>query len=322
MLGYERQQSRSQIEAVRQSEVLTMRVTQGMMVRGVLKNLSQNLSMIDKYNTQLGTGKKVSRPSDDPSTTSLQMRLYSEMRRIEQHLENVGAGITWLENTDAALEEAGAVLHRLRDLAVQGSNETLEQDSLDALAEEVNQLVNHLVQVGNAKVGGKYIFAGTRTLVAPLEAIYDASGHHVIGVEYKGDFGSIEYEVSGGATVKVNITASEVFSDVIDAAIGLRDRLLAGDQAGISSDSLAELDAAMDLILRQRSIVGAKANRFELTESRLGETAVNAERLLSNVESIDIAEVIMKLRLQETVYESLLNVGSRVIQPTLLSFVK
>lgn len=297
-----------------------MRVTQGMMVRGFLKNLSQNLSTIDKYNTQLGTGKKVSRPSDDPSTTSLQMRLHSEMRRIEQHLENVGAGITWLENTDAALEEAGAVVHRLRDLAVQGASGTLVQDSLDALADEVNGLVNHLVDVGNTSVGGKYIFAGTRNLVAPLEAVYDAGGK-VIGVVYKGDSGSIEFEVSSGTSVKVNTPASEVFFDVIDAAIRLRDRLLAGDHAAVG-DSIAELDAANDLVLRQRSIVGAEVNRFELTESRLGETALNAERLLSNVESVDIAEVVMKLSLQQTVYEALLNVGSRVIQPTLLDFMK
>jgi len=291
-----------------------------MMVRGFLKNLSQNLSTIDKYNTQLGTGKKVSRPSDDPSTTSLQMRLHSEMRRIEQHLENVDAGITWLENTDAALEEAGAVLHRLQDLAVQGASGTLVQDSLDALADEVDGLVNHLVDVGNTNVGGKYIFAGTRNLVAPLEAVYDADGK-VIGVVYKGDSGSIEFEVSSGTSVKVNTPASEVFFDVIDAAIRLRDRLLAGDHAAVGG-SITELDAANDLVLRQRSIVGAKVNRFELTQSRLGETALNAERLLSNVESVDVAEVVMKLSLQQTVYEALLNVGSRVIQPTLLDFMK
>jgi len=297
-----------------------MRVTQGMMVRGFLKNLSQNLSTIDKYNTQLGTGKKVSRPSDDPSTTSLQMRLHSEMRRIEQHLENVDAGITWLENTDAALEEAGAVVHRLRDLAVEGANGALDQDALNAIADEVNGLLNHLVQVGNTNIGGKYIFAGTRTLVAPLQAVYDADGN-VTGVQYKGDSGSVELEISAGASVRVNTAAPEVFFDVINAAINLRDRLLAGDHVAVSN-SLGEIDAANDLVLRQRSTVGAKVNRLELTKSRLGETALNAERLLSNVESVDVAEVVMKLSLQQTVYEALLNVGSRVIQPTLLDFMK
>ncbi|NLU42028.1 MAG: flagellar hook-associated protein FlgL, partial [Firmicutes bacterium] len=281
---------------------------------------SQNLSTIDKYNTQLGTGKKVSRPSDDPSTTSLQMRLHSEMRRIEQHLENVDAGITWLENTDAALEEAGAVVHRLRDLAVEGANGALDQDALNAIADEVNGLLNHLVQVGNTNIGGKYIFAGTRTLVAPLQAVYDADGN-VTGVQYKGDSGSVELEISAGASVRVNTAAPEVFFDVINAAINLRDRLLAGDHVAVSN-SLGEIDAANDLVLRQRSTVGAKVNRLELTKSRLGETALNAERLLSNVESVDVAEVVMKLSLQQTVYEALLNVGSRVIQPTLLDFMK
>ena len=53
----------------------------------------------------------------------------------------------------------------------------------------------------------------------------------------------------------------------IDAAISLRDRLLAGDTTAVGTDSLNELDAATDIVLRQRSIVGAKVNRLELTES-------------------------------------------------------
>ncbi len=298
-----------------------MRVTQDMMMRGMLKSLSQNLAKLDMYNTQLGTGKRVSRPSDDPSTTSLQMRLHSELRRIQQYAENVESGMTWLENTDTALDEVGSVIHRLRELAVQGSSELLDQASYDALADEVNELIDHLVQVGNTKIGSKYIFSGTRTTVAPIEKVYGGGGL-IAGMDYRGDSGGIEYEVSSSVGVQVNIPGSEVFPDVIDAAIRLRDRLMAGDSSGVGSQSLSELDAALDSVLRTRAVVGAKVNRFELTGARLGETEVNAKRLLSNVESIDIAEVVMKLRLQETVYEASLNVGSRVIQPTLLDFMK
>ena len=84
-----------------------MRVTSDMMMRGMLRNLSNNMEKLDRYNTQLGTGKRVRRPSDDPAVTSLQMRLRSELRRMEQYSENTVAGKTWLENTDDALAEVG-----------------------------------------------------------------------------------------------------------------------------------------------------------------------------------------------------------------------
>jgi flagellar hook-associated protein 3 FlgL len=298
-----------------------MRVTSDMMMRGMLRNLSNNMEKLDRYNTQLGTGKRVRRPSDDPAVTSLQMRLRSELRRMEQYSENTVAGKTWLENTDDALAEVGTVVHRLRDLAVQGGNGALAQESRDALAVEVDQLIDHLIHVGNSKVGGRYIFSGTRTMVAPLEKVYGADGR-VSGVQYKGDDGSIEYEISSNVTVGINVRASDVLTYAIDAAISLRDRLLAGDTTAVGTDSLNELDAATDIVLRQRSIVGAKVNRLELTESRLGEMDANAQQLLTNVEDIDVAELVMKLRMQEAVYEASLNVGARIIQPSLLDFMK
>lgn len=298
-----------------------MRVTSDMMMRGMLRNLSNNMEKLDRYNTQLGTGKRVRRPSDDPAVTSLQMRLRSELRRMEQYSENTVAGKTWLENTDDALAEVGTVVHRLRDLAVQGGNGALAQESRDALAVEVDQLIDHLIHVGSSKVGGRYIFSGTRTMVAPLEKVYGADGR-VSGVQYKGDDGSIEYEISSNVTVGINVRASDVLTYAIDAAISLRDRLLAGDTTAVGTDSLNELDAATDIVLRQRSIVGAKVNRLELTESRLGEMDANAQQLLTNVEDIDVAELVMKLRMQEAVYEASLNVGARIIQPSLLDFMK
>jgi len=298
-----------------------MRVTTDMMLRGMLKNFSRNLERIDRYNNQLGTGKRILRPSDDPSATSLQMSLRSEVRKIAQYVENVQSGITWLENTDVALNEVGEVIQRMRDLAIQGSSSTLAQDSRDALAEEIDELIDHLVQVANSRVGNRYIFAGTRTTVAPMVKDYDDDGH-VRSVTYVGDTGNITIEVASGVTVDLNIPGSEVFSAVFDAAIKLRDSLLAGDLAAVSGSCLSELDDATDLVLKQRSVVGAKINRLQLTESRLGEIEANTKTLLSQVEDIDVAELIMNLRMQEVVYEASLNVGSKVIQPSLLDFMK
>lgn len=299
-----------------------MRVTSDMMMRGMLKNYRNNLAKLDRYNNQLGTGKKILRPSDDPSSTTLQMGLLSELRRIGQYAENVQAGIAWLENTDVALNEVGEVIHRLRDLAVQGSTDVPTQDSLDAIADEVNELIDHLVQIGNTKVGGRHIFAGTRTTEPPFEKVQGGADGLVTGVDYKGDSGDVVFEVSAGVGVAVNVKGVQVFTDVIDTAIAFRDALLAGDPAAVGSESLSKLDVASDIVLRQRAVVGAKMNRFELTESRLGETEANAKRLLSGIEDIDVAELIMNLRMQEAVYEASLCVGSKIIQPSLLSFMR
>lgn len=298
-----------------------MRVTSDMMMRGMLKNLSRNLAKIDRYNNQLGTGKRILKPSDDPASTTLQMGLRSELRKIKQYVENVQSGITWLENTDVALREVGDVIQRLRDLAGQGSTSTLAQDSRDAIAEEVNELIDHLVQVGNSRVGDRFIFAGTRTTAPPMVKQLGADGR-IESVTYEGDTGTVSVEVASGVAIEMNIPGSTIFSAVFDAAINLRDKLLAGDLTAVGGSCLSDLDNATQVVLQHRAIVGAKLNRFELTESRLGDIEANTKTLLSEVEDIDVAELILNLRMQEVVYEASLNVGSKVIQPSLLNFMK
>ncbi|MFO7320041.1 MAG: flagellin, partial [Bacillota bacterium] len=78
---------------------------------------------------------------------------------------------------------------------------------------------------------------------------------------------------------------------------------------------------AMDNLLRWRAEVGARVNRLELVRERLSQNQVNLEKLSAEVEGIDIAEVIMRLKMEENVYRAALGAGARIIQPTLLDFL-
>ena len=239
--------------------------------------------------------------------------------KIKQCVENVQSGITWFENADVALREVGDVIQR-RDLAT-GEHLYLGTGFRDAIAEEVNELIDHLVQVGNSRVGDRFIFAGTRTTAPPMVKQLGADGR-IESVTYEGDTGSVSVEVASGVAIEMNIPGSTIFSAVFDAAINLRDKLLAGDLTAVGGSCLSDLDNATQVVLQHRAIVGAKLNRFELTESRLGDIEANTKTLLSEVEDIDVAELILNLRMQEVVYEASLNVGSKVIQPSLLNFMK
>jgi len=98
--------------------------------------------------------------------------------------------------------------------------------------------------------------------------------------------------------------------------------LRAGDQERISGEDIANLDAAIDDTLRIRSQVGARTSRLENALNRLGDFALNFKKLLSTNEDIDLAEVIMQLKEQQSVYETALAAAAQVIQPTLLDFLR
>ena len=85
---------------------------------------------------------------------------------------------------------------------------------------------------------------------------------------------------------------------------------------------LADLDDELGNLLRVRAGLGARMNRVELTANRLEDDNVNFTKLMSKNEDVDIAESIMRLQNEENVYRASLATGARVIQPSLVDFLK
>ena len=90
----------------------------------------------------------------------------------------------------------------------------------------------------------------------------------------------------------------------------------------LSTSDIGKFDEAIDKNVTTRAEIGAKMNRLDLTQSRLEDQEINLRSLKSENEDVDIAETIMELRMQESVYQASLASGARVMQPTLLDFLR
>lgn len=298
-----------------------MRVTQGMMVGNFLNNLSNNFRIMDGIQEKLSTGRRINRPSDDPVGLVSSLRLRTGLAESEKYQGNVDDAIGWLNSNDTALGQAVDILHRARELTVRGASDTLPQASRDAIAQEIIQLREQMVQIANTSHDGRFIFGGFRTTQAPYDSAYN----------YLGDLAAnIDYEIGVNIKMTVNITGNAVFSpaslppgtDVFDVLTGIENDLGTGNSNSLSNTRLGQLDIAIDNLLSLRSEVGAKTNRLELTRSRLEEATLNLSGLLSKTEDIDTAEVITQLQMQENTYRTALAAGARIIQPTLMDFLR
>ncbi|AVX21691.1 MULTISPECIES: flagellar hook-associated protein FlgL [Carboxydocella] len=291
-----------------------MRVTNQMMINTFRRNLSSSMREMDRLQEQLSSGRQINRPSDDPVGLTYALRLRTNLTENDQYQRNVSDGLTWLENTDSALNEAGQALQRARELAVYGANGTHSQESLDAIAREVAQIRQHLEAVANTEVAGRYLFAGTKTTTKP----YDNG-------TWQGNTAVMKYEIGPGVTVPVNVSGAEVFGDntdsVFKALSDLESKLLAGDTAGVSAQ-IGVIDQWLNKNQSIRAEVGARTNRFQLAQSRLEDGYINFSTLLTKTEDIDTAKVITELKMQEEVYRSALAAGARIIQPTLVDFLR
>lgn len=292
-----------------------------MMSDNFLCDLTAARMRLAKAQAQLSSGKRLKFPSDDPVGAGVALRLRSSLVEVGQYQKNTKEALNWLDVTETALGSAVSILQRARELAVYGANGTLPQSSLEAIAAEVDQLLDHLVQVANTTYGPRYVLGGHKTMAAP----FTLNLLPVPQVVYNGDGGMIVREIGVGISTTINVPGDEVFinnGDSFDALIGLAQDLRAGDTVNISQVRVGELDQCIDWVLAVWSRVGAERNRLELTDDRLKNIDLSLSSLLGETEDVDFARAFMELNIEENAYRTALATGARIIQPSLVDFLR
>jgi len=325
-----------------------MRVTNKMTSDKVLSNILANQSKMDKTNNMLSSGKRITIPQDDPTGTIRAIGYRSNLSEITQYIKNVDGAKSFLENTDSALGQLGNVMHRIRELTVEAANDTYEQNSRDAIADEIAQLTDEVVGILNAKVGSRYIFGGFNTVEEPFkkyigsnDATAGGSGPNLVHtdgntrvginednitvVKYNGDGGKLNIEIDEGITTSYNVSGEELTEsdsgNLFDILINLRDNIYKGNIQGME-EGLGKIDISTNKMLRYRSEVGAKMNRMENISQRLEDKEISVTELLSKTEDTDVTKTLVDFNVQESVQRMALAVGARVIQPTLIDFIR
>jgi len=298
-----------------------MRVTQGMISDNNLRHLSNSYAKLSTYMDQLSTGKKVSKPSDDPVVVMKGMNYRSEVNRINQYKRNTGEVHNWMDNTDSALDKTTQALQKLRELAVQASNDSYSEKERENIMEEAKQLKEHLTDIANTKVNDKYIFNGSNTSERPIKPGEDGE------LEINFATSEVRIEVAAGTELKANVNPENVFgsgdddNNVFNDIDKLIKALDEDNQADISA-SIEDLDHHIDNVINTRADLGARMNRLELIEDRLEDQEIVATKIMSENEDIEYEKVITDLITQESIHRAALAAGSRMIQPSLMDFLR
>jgi flagellar hook-associated protein 3 FlgL len=300
-----------------------IRITNNMLVNDLRRNLNNNMTNLDKYQRQLSTGRKINLPSDNPAGLVKSLRLRTNLVEGEQYLANINEGINFMETTDAALGNLNSILQRIRELSVNAANGTNDASARKAIADEIRELTDQITLVANTSYGSKYIFAGTNVTQPPYQEGFGTNN-------WTGNNNDLQLEIGVGVKLTINLTDGTMKNfftgdgtdpGVIGFCQTLADDVEAGNLEQVDA-ALATADQFINDLLSARSTIGAKINRLELQQSRLDSTQISFTNLLAQNEDADIAEVIMNLKMQESVYRASLAAGARIIQPSLVDFLR
>lgn len=287
---------------------------------------------------RLSTGKAIGRPEDDPFGAGRAVTLRGELGDVRQYQRNVDEANAWLDASDTALSNSNGVLQRVRELVVGAANGTVDASGLSAVATEVGQLRAALREQMNSTFAGRYLFAGTRTTPAPSYGgpFPDSPPSYA----YVGDGNLLTRAIADGEQIPVNLvgsmpgdpastavfdtTASTPPQNVLATLDAIERHLRGGtaaDRAALGGADLRLLDDHLDHVIQGRATIGARSNRLDTQLSRLKDTELNVQDILSKTEDADMAKTILEYSTQQAGYQAALQAGARVIQPSLLDFL-
>ncbi|MDE7207966.1 MAG: flagellar hook-associated protein FlgL, partial [Lachnospiraceae bacterium] len=146
---------------------MAMRITTKMMQNTSIRNLNVNKQRQEKLTNQMSTGKKITRPSDDPVTAIRALKLNASLDKIDQYYErNAKDAQSWLDLTDKAIATVANIIggdDGMRQLLVQAANSYNKDEDINAIVEQLVSLAEEVYSVGNADSAGRSLFTGYRT---------------------------------------------------------------------------------------------------------------------------------------------------------------
>ena len=298
---------------------MSLRITQNSMNRTQMAGLNTSLSRLQQTQEQLTTGKRISRPSDDPVGTVSALRFRSQQSQLDQFGENISDGLARLTVADNALTSTMPMVQRIRTLAVAAANGINGQQQRDAYAKEIRELRQAIIQQANTQYADQPVFGGT----TPGGEAFDPETGSFVGnelpvirqvVDAPDDAGQVHVAVNGlvafGTTLEVNGT--------LDA---LANAIENGYEDGIGQ-GITDMDAMVDDLLNVASTVGARVNRLKGLEELNGRSSDSIAGALSKVEDTDFQKAAMDLAVQSASYQAALAASAKVIQPSLMDFLR
>lgn len=328
-----------------------MRVTNTSMINSYLKDVQNNLQSMNKINTQINTSKQVNTLSDDPFKAVKIMNIQCEINNVEKYNNNCDEITGWLDTTDEALDQIGTLTSEIKTLltSVQG---TFGEYEVKAVQTQINEKMKQIGEAMNTTYAGKFVFGGSITDEPPVKIEPDpVTGLVKLSInkptDENGDIiensqldEKLQVKISDGITLDYNLTINNITSTSTSISVeGTENKngleILNDVVTSLGSEPFdikkvmeqtskisKDLDTYMNDILNNRSLVGAKTNTVESIKTSNEDGILQMKGTFSLMQDVDVAEAFMKLQEAQMVYTAGLQVGGKLIQPTLLDYLR
>lgn len=306
-----------------------MRISNNITYSDFIRNLGTNASNVHKTLNQLSSLKEVSKSSENPLLISKIMNLTGSINQNATFGSTIKDSISWSKVQDSTLDNVSKSMLRIRSLIQSSANGTNGDDELKANKAEIEEEIEGIVEALNTNYDGRYIFGGTSTTTQPFEIVKEDG--EIVGIKYNGTSKDLPREIANGVSVDLLSDGSRLMketgteSDPENLSTYFNDLLSAlrtDDKEALGGKLLEAHDEYANHFVNVRSQIGALYNRLEAASDRNETEKLNLTETLSNKQDIDFVEKYMEFSNQMTAYQSTLAMGTKIMQLTILDYVR
>ena len=324
-----------------------MRITNASMVRSHLYDTQKNLTNMSKINQQISTGKVINTVSDDPHKAIKIMNMNSEIKYNEKYNYNIDETVGWMNNTDSSLETVGNLLGEIKETIIKVGNGTYSQNDMKALNADINEKIKQIADTLNSTHGGKYMFGGSNVDDVPITVIENPDG--TVKLEFSKDkngqtipnTNDLKADISSGINLDYNVSVGEIFNitdangnkvnllDEINNLSTLMNDIANGDEQTAAAaketllnDTKGKIDTLFDHVVNERTTLGVRVSTAEKIKELNDEDILNIQDVLSKTQDTDVVEKFIELKSAEMIYQASIQVGAKLIQPTILDYIR
>ena len=285
---------------------------------------------LSKTQTQLSSGKKITKPSDEPDKAAVVARLQSAIARQQSYQDTLKTANTRLTAEETALRSAGDVMARIKELATQAASDTVGDQDRQSLALEIDNLREQLLSLANTQdANGNFLFSGSRANQPAFAK--DASGR----VVYQGDQSRMQVNIGDSRRLNLNRAGSDVFVrvnrsdgqggntgvDFFQSLADLSTAIRSTDRTAMRR-GVAEIDQLQNGLSEGIGQVGADQAVVDAQTGVLDQIVLQLKTSKSDVEDLDYTEAVTRMNRDELALQAAQSSFAKISQLSLFQLLR
>jgi flagellar hook-associated protein 3 FlgL len=297
-----------------------MRVTFGAVQRQASEGISRASEQMVRFQRQVSTGKRVERPSDDPSAASTAVSERANLDSFSQFTASADAAESKLRVADSVMSDLLDKLTAARSVVMSVRGSTATDAQREASAEELRSLREAVIEDLNTAFRGTFLFGGAAGDTKPFTVT------NGVVDPYAGSTTEVAVDIDRGRSVTVAFDGSSIAQggdaiDIFAAFDQAAAAAVAGDGTALG-EAFDAMGRAFDRVTRAQTSVGASLRAVADHKLRLGDAARASGARLSTLEDANMVAAISGMNQAEVTYQAALGAAARASQISLFDYLK